>query len=263
MTNLTSIPAGEQNTAVPAKKKKKITFLTVNLIIAGIFLNPIIGLIWLTMLPVFTAKLWKPVLLVSVLALPAFSILNRKTGKCKVPLWIVRIAALVLSVCLIIPPLVYAVVPNKPGTYPLNSLLVTKGICGEPYAEVLLPEKLPEKREHYHFQGGSSTFADGGGRTKTMLYMFTNEETLSAYEKRLTESEYCRSRTMDGLTIEEEKEYYSNWLPYAYMRVPDYENAFFTGHAKYFEGKIKTDNSYSNSGGAVINHDTGLLFIWL
>ena len=247
----------ENPNPLPQKRQNAKTLKTINWLFVGlgfVLLNPFCW-IFLSITPKLTFRLLLPFLISGIVVVPICYAIHRKTGKLKFLLFLTRFAACAITAVLLLSPFVYPIIfdmlAKKPATYPLARGLLIECIYADERSRFLLPQKLPDPHDNLHFKSGAPYFANGGGRTNTILCMHTDQAALSAYEAKLLQSNHF---TCQDLPCTEEERRYLPILSDDYNKETEYNSG------KMYS--VKDDDERDCFGRAIINYDTGLLLIW-
>lgn len=250
-------------------KPKKSGWWIVNLVI-GIILVPCSCFILLWTLSV--AGLFPYffiVLLILFILIPVFSIINRKSGICRIALWTARIA-FVLTVAL------YAFIPFVGMSfehikifYVPKKLIYTYGVYSPPYTITeMLPKHLPDECRGYKFKTELGSIAQDY-HPSVYLMFYTDRDTIAEYEEFFSGLPDCEKSDEIGSRMRQVvKDGKYSYI--TYVQPEAFPNHAFTWlddiHKEEFLDMRnavvyrKTKGYYGR--GCLLDHDSGLVIYW-
>lgn len=280
MNNMTATPsaalinAPQTSAANPIEKERKklrkinILVFLANLIHTVFCLGAQFGAVY------YTFPLIVFVLFFSLVFVPAAYALHMHTQKCKWLLHLMRAAAYVIIAAILLPEVILIGCRHNPKLYPIKRSLFIGGIRHSDFLDTYLPSQLPSSYSDYYFYTDTSGSLSFDHIEFAYLYLHTNEETLCKYEEmfdnepRMTRLENAAYSTDEYIRLWEtnmvdndvlmEGQYVPQFI-YDRMLTAGYNDDLSNATVYIADGKAC---SPINSG-AIINHETGLLILWM
>ena len=213
-----------------------------------------------------------PILLLGFAIVPLCCKLHEKTGKFRWLLALMRSIAIALLIITIIAPMICGGFGRNPSFYSVKRLVFIEGVKGSDTVQTFLPEQLPQKHDDYWFRTSGIVFAQDH-RSYADLIIRTDTETLKAFEQKFStipdlvraENHRYTQEELDQMT-ETEKETWEMTQPY--QNLPEMMYTVITKHGGSQDDLseavvFKNSNGSGTNCGALINYQTGLLYIWV
>ncbi len=199
--------------------------------------------------------------------------IHKKNGKCRTPLIITRIIAIVLIFISIAIPFIPASCCYTKQMYPLQRFIYVHGVRQS--ANEILPKKLPKNASGYYFSTGLNFPAQDYGPC-SYLYFYTDAKSISKLEENckkmggyITEPEMTYEEYLDSCTITDMHKDNAK-----HMEIHKSEYLFKKGFSKiafsFSSDKMKHDidenlvvyNFENHRHGYAFDYDSGLVVVW-
>lgn len=204
------------------------------------------------------------VLLILFILIPVFSIINRKSGICRIALWTVRIAFVLTAALYAFIPFVGMSFEHIKIFYVPKKLIYTYGVYSPPYTITeMLPKHLPDECRSYKFKTELGSIAQDY-HPSVYLMFYTDKATMEQYEK-----DFDALSNVTEVSAEcEKREFYSldNTTFYYPKNFPDHAFSWLDDvHRKDFvdmpNAKLYIAGTYYTKG-CLLDYDSGLVVYW-